>query len=358
MNSYIKLLLLPVLLLSACGHKEETQKKADTKAAMPSYKLVTVQKTGVSSTLKLPAQLVAYESVSIFPKVNGYVKDVMVDIGSKVSRGQLLMTLEAPEMQQSAMQAKEKYLQTQSTYALSKERYERLQVAAKTPGAISPFEISSAKTRMEADASLVNAEKSAWQMQQTMQGYLRVTAPFTGVITQRNVSPGALVSAVDKGMPMLELKNITHLRLQLDVPEGISGSLQEKDSIQFTTSAMPGTILSGIISRKSRDIQSALRSERIEVDVANADMKLSPGMYADVLLKTVGNATAFAVPKTAVLTTTEGKFVFVSTGKYTYKKVSVSTGNQSTDRMEVYGDLKQGDQIVINPDDALVDEAE
>ena len=350
---------ISLLLFTACSSKKSDEKKeADTKAAMPSYKLVAVLKTGVSSTIKLPAQLAAYESVSIFPKANGYVKNVLVDIGSKVSRGQLLMTLEAPEMQQSVLQAKEKYLQTQSAFALSKERYERLQVAAKTPGAISPYDLSSARTRVEADASLMNAEKTAWQMQQTMQGYLQVTAPFSGVITQRNVSPGALVSAVDKGQPMLELKNVAHLRLQVDVPEGISSGLHTNDSIQFTTSAMPGIILKGAISRQSRDIQSQLRSERIEVDVPNADMKLSPGMYADVLLKTAGSTTAFAVPKTAVLTTTEGKYVFVSTGKYTYKKITITTGNQAADKIEVYGDLKEGDKVVSNPDDALVDEAE
>lgn len=359
MHRYI-FLVFPVLLMVSCSSNEKTpqQKPAEQKQATPAYSLTTVQNNGVASTIKLPAQFAAYEEVSIFPKVNGYVKTVLVDIGSKVSKGQLLMTLEAPEIQQATMQAKEKYMETVATYAVSKERYRRLLVAATTPGAISPFDLSSAKAKMDADSSLTNAEKTAWQMQQINQDYLNVTAPFDGVITQRNVHPGALVSAVEKSVPMLELKNIAHLRLQVDVPEAFSSVLNTKDSVSFTTSAMPGVIRKGVISRKSMNIGEKLRAERIEVDVKNNDMQLAPGMYADVIVQMSGDANAYSVPKSAVLTTTEGRYVFVNTGKDTYKKINVSTGNQTNDKTEVFGDLKAGEQVVANPDDALVDIAE
>ncbi len=268
------------------------------------------------------------------------------------------MTLEAPEMLEQTIGAKEKYLQSQSNFAIAKERYQRLAVASATAGAISPYDLSSAKSTMQADSALSNAQKMAWQMQETVQGYLNVTAPFDGVITQRNVHPGALVNAVDKSTPMLELKTIKHLRLQVQVPEDMAASLKEKDSIYFTTSAMPGARFAGIVSRKSMNIQSQLRSELIEADIDNRDAKLSPGMYADVMLSSNGSANAFIVPKMAVLTTTEGKYILVKNGENKLQKINVTTGNQSENKVEVFGDVQAGEQVIANPDESMLDDAE
>ncbi len=116
--------------------------------------------------------------MSIFPKVNGYVKDVKVDIGSHVKRGQLLMTLEAPELEQSTMQAKEKYARTKADLSIDREHYNRLLEASQNTRAISPLDLSFVKSKMESDSAVSNAAKSNWQMQETMQAYLIVTAPF------------------------------------------------------------------------------------------------------------------------------------------------------------------------------------
>ena len=259
--------------------------------------MATVEKAGVTTVIKLPAQLAAYEEVSIFPKVNGYVKTVLVDIGSKVSQGSLLMVLEAPELEQASAQAKEKYARSKADFSIDKEHYQRLLEASKTAGAISPLDLSTVKAKMDADSSLSNAEKSNWQMQQTMLGYLKVIAPFTGVITERNVNPGALVSAAEKDKPMLELKQVKHLRLQVDIPEDITASLKDKDTVSFYTSAFPGKRMIGYISRRSDNVNAEYRSERMEIDVQNEDGSLAPGMYADVVLYSKGNANALSVPK-------------------------------------------------------------
>ncbi|MGC4038549.1 MAG: biotin/lipoyl-binding protein [Chitinophagaceae bacterium] len=129
-----------------------TENKAEEKKPLPAtpdstYQTAIVQKAGVSSTVRLPAQLTAYQEVSIFPKVNGYVKNVSVDIGSKVAKGSLLMTLEAPELLQAAMQAKEKYARSKADYLMDKERYNRLLEAAKTEGAISPLDLSTVRVQ-------------------------------------------------------------------------------------------------------------------------------------------------------------------------------------------------------------------
>lgn len=340
-----------IVFLAACS-SNKTEKTEAPKTTPTTYTLATVEKGGVATTIKLPAQLAAYQEVSIFPKVNGYVKNVLVDIGSKVSAGSLLMTLEAPELVQAALQAKEKYARTKADFSIDKERYSRLMEASKTAGAISPLDISTIKAKMDADSAVSNAEKANWQMQQTMLGYLRVTAPFAGVIVERNVHPGALVSASAKDKPMLELKQVAHLRLQVDIPENVAANLKNKDTVSFYVSAMPGKKMIGFISRKSANINSQYRSERMEIDVMNKDGVLSPGMFVNVVLYSNGNISALFVPKSAVVTSTERKYVLVMKNEK-ITKLDVSTGNATTSTIEVFGALQVGDKVIANANDEI-----
>ncbi len=344
-----------IILLAACSSNKE-EKKEEPKAVVNNYTLATVEKGGVATTTTLPAQLAAYQEVSIFPKVNGYVKNVLVDIGSKVSQGSLLMTLEAPELEQAALEAKEKYARTKADLSIDKERFQRLLEASKTVGAISPLDLSTVRAKIEADSALCNAERANWQMQQTMLGYLKVTAPFAGMIVERNVSAGALVSASIKDKPMLELKQVAHLRLQVDIPENIAVNLKNNDTVSFYVSALPGKKMIGFISRKSNNINAQYRSERMEIDVQNIDGTLSPGMFVNVVLYSKGNSNALFVPKSAVVTSTERKYVLVMTnGKI--KKVDISTGNASTDKIEIYGAVQVGDKVIAVANDEIKETA-
>lgn len=347
----ITAILLTALSLYGCSD----QKTPETKSvpATPHFELAKVEQASVQQLIKLPAQLAAFQEVSIFPKVNGYVTSVSVDVGSHVHKGQILMALDAPELAQAVMQAKEKYARTVSDYAISRDNYERLVQAARTPGAISPMDLASAKAKRDADSSLSNAEKANWQMQLTMMGYLRVTAPFDGVITQRNVHPGALVSAEAKdNKPMLELKQVDHLRLQVDIPESVAANLRKDQEISFFLSAYPGEKMTGRISRVSMNINMQFRTERVELDVYNKDEALSPGMYADVLLNSKGNPNALSVPKSAVVTSTERKYVLVlRDGKIV--KVDVTTGNESNSKIEITGVLQSGEEVIANATDEI-----
>lgn len=343
------------VLFASCGANGAKEKK-EVQAINTACKLAAVEKGGVVANLKLPAQLAAYQEVSIFPKVNGYVKTVLVDIGSKVSKGSLLMTLDAPELVQAVMQAKEKYARSKADYSIDKERYNRLLDASATAGAISPLDLSTVKAKMEADSALANSEKVNWEMQQTMLSYLNVYAPFDGVITERNVHPGMLVSAVVKDKPMLELKQVTHLRLQVDIPESLAATLKEKDTIGFYVSAMPGKRMTATISRISMNINEQYRTERMEMDVLNNNGLLAPGMYADVEISSKGNINAYQVPKSAVVTSTERKYVLVFKNSFV-KKVDITSGNQSGDRIEVFGGLSANDSVIVNATDDIAEGA-
>lgn len=355
MNKHIFFLLsLTVFVIYGCSdNKAAENKNAAPAAVAPHYALATAQQQPVRQVMKLPAQLAAYQEVSIFPKVNGYVRSVRVDIGSHVQTGQLLMTLEAPELQQATAAAKEKYARARSDYAISRDGYERLRQAARTPGAISPMDLATARSKTEADSALCNSEKANWQMQQTMMGYLTVTAPFRGIITQRNVHPGALVSAeVKDGKPMLELKQIDHLRLQVDIPETIAATLRSNDTLSFYLSAFPGRRMTGRIARTAMNINMQYRTERVELDVYNKDEALSPGMYADVLFDSRGNPHALAVPKSAVVTSTERKYVIVVRNGKAVRE-DVSTGNESNDKIEILGNIQPGESIIANANDEI-----
>jgi len=342
------------LLITSCSEniaRENKPAKTDS-TPVQQYVLATAEKAGVATTIKLPAQLAAYQEVSIFPKVNGYVKSVQVDIGSKVSKGKLLMVLEAPELLQAALQAKERYARNRANFSIDKEQYHRFQEAAATEGAVSPLDLSTLRAKMEADSALCNAEKLNWQMQETMMGYLQVTAPFNGVITERNVHPGALVSATAKDKPMLELKQIDHLRLQADIPEAVAATLKERDAVWFYVNALPGKKMTGLISRQAMNMNSQYRSERMEIDVDNKKGLLTPGMYANVVIYTKGNINALTVPASSVVTSTERKYVLLSRNGRIIK-TDVSTGNETMGKIEIYGRLQPGDKIIAHANDEI-----
>jgi RND family efflux transporter MFP subunit len=352
MNKTFFLLAIPVVLLAAGCSDNKAAENKPAPPATPHYGTATVEAQPVEQDVKLPAQLAAFLQVDIFPKVNGYVTGVLVDVGSHVRQGQVLMTLEAPELVQAVAGAREKYARAIADYTIDKENYERLNQASRTPGAISPMDLATDKAKAQADSALANSEKANWQMQQTMMDYLRVTAPFTGVITIRNVHPGALVDATNKSVPMLELKQVDHLRLQVDIPETIAATLRNNDTLSFYLSALPGQRMTARIARKSMNINAQYRTERVEADVYNHDELLAPGMYADVVFDSKGNRNGISVPTNAVVTSTERKYVIVIRDGKTVG-VDVTTGNESKGRVEIVGDVKAGETVIAPANDEI-----
>ena len=348
---YFAFAIVLSLFATGCSDDKPADKKA-VAAPKPHLQTTTIEAHPVEQLIKLPAQLAAFQEVSIFPKVNGYVKTVSVDIGSHVKAGQLLMVLEDPELIQAVVQAKEKYARALSQYTISREDFQRLLEASATPGAISPMDLATAKAKAEADSALSNSEKASWQAQLAMKDYLQVTAPFTGVITTRNVHPGALVDATNKSVPMLELKQLDHLRLQVDIPEAMAATLRNNDTLSFFLSALPGQRQTARISRKSDNINLQFRSERVEADIYNKDNLLSPGMYADVVFDSKGTPGAVSVPTSAVVTSTERKYVIVIRDGRTVK-VDVTTGNESHDRIEIIGAIHAGEKVIAPANDEI-----
>ena len=352
-----KLILLASALsfLAACSGNEKPVDLTEMKAAENNkYQTGTITEKALSSFARLPGQLNPYNEVNLFPKANGFVKQIFVDRGSQVTKGQLLITLEAPEMESQLQAANSRYLQAQETANASKEKYNRLKQAAADPGSVSPLDLDNAVSRMRSDMAIANAERSNMESVRTMQGYLKIYAPFDGTIVQRNVSPGALV-APGKGsdQPMLVLQNTRKLRLEVAIPEDYVDKVDLKQAVTFTFNAMPGREHTAKISRSANALGN-MRSEAIEIDVINNNGQLKPGMYAEVKIPMLSGAKSLLVPNTAIVRSTEREYVItVRNGKA--KLIDVKEGLAGKDSTEVFGALVPTDCIVTNGGDEVKD---
>ena len=346
------------LLFAACGHDEKDPAAKDPSAkdstTRSQYVIGEISEGQLGATADLPGVLKPFLSVDIYPKVNGFISQIPVDRGSEVRTGQLLVRLEAPEIEQQYLGAKSRYLQAYSLFLASKDDYDRLVVANKMPGTVSPHDMELAQAKMIADSATVQSEIANYKALGATRDYLSVTAPFNGVITVRNVHPGALVGPAQKeeGTPMLVLEQHSRLRLVIDVPELYSNQLASGAIVNFQVSTLPGKIFHGAISRSAGSLNMKYRSEAIEVDVDNSDRLLKPGMYAQVELPVRRSTNSLIVPGSAVVTSQEKRYVIrVQDGVAHW--VDVTEGNTRHDSTEVFGELQLHDTIVVNANDEI-----
>ena len=356
----ISILALSLSLLVACGpSKQEKAEKAqeqkeEAASEDPTVEVVTAEKGKLSTAITVPGELMAYQEVDLFAKINSYVKKLYVDIGSEVHQGQLLVTLEAPEINSQLLEAQSKIKQEQAVFYASKATYDRLFNTSKTPGTVSQNDLEQAEAKKNSDQANVEAAQSAYKVVQANLDYLQIKAPFDGVITTRNINLGAYVGPGRGTDPLLILQDQKHLRLVSSIPENFTGALKDKNEITFTVRSMPDHIFKAQIKRLAGAIDERLRSERLEMDVYNADNKLLPNMYADVNVPLPARDSSFILPKSAVVTSTEKVFV-IKVVNHQAVWVDVQKGFQSGDKMEVYGKLNPGDQIVKKASDEIRD---
>ncbi len=297
-------------------------------------------------TEQLPAELVPWEVVAIYPKVRGFVAEIPVDRGSIVHRGQLLVKLSAPELIAQTAEAEAALRSDRSTYG-------RLVDASKTKGAVSENEIEVSRQIVAGDQERVRSLKS-------LADYLVIMAPFDGNITERNVHPGALVGPpaepLTSAVPMLRIEQIAHLRLTVPVPEADAGAVSEGGKVTFRVRAYPGREFSGTISRVSHWVDPSTRTMAVEADVYNNDHLLDPGMFAEVQWPIRRQAASVLVPASAVVETPDGVFVeLVQAGRV--KRVAVQRGKAAAELVEVFGPVKPGDIVIAKGSEDLLDGA-
>ena len=356
-------LVIGASLLGSCGpdkkEQEEQQQTVSDKNKLdtPTVKLVTVAKGKLSSTIAVPGELVPYQEVDLYAKINSYVKTLLVDIGSKVSKGQLLATLEAPEINSQLASAKSKIEQQKAVYFASKATYDRLVNTSKTPGTVSQNDLELAEAKKNSDEANVEAAKSDYNQVAANLSYLQIRAPFDGVITSRNINLGAYVGPGRGTDPLLVLQDQNRMRLVISIPEAYTGGLNDKDKVTFSIQSAPDHKFTAQVTRLAGALDTKLRSERLEMDVYNKDKQLLPHMSAEVDVPLPTGDSTIILPKTAVVTSTEKVFV-IKVVDHKAVWVDVKKGRIVGDQQAVYGgDLKIGDQVVKNASEEVRDGA-
>jgi RND family efflux transporter MFP subunit len=319
----------------------------------------------VNRTIDLPGEFQPYLSVSLHAKIAGYVEKITVDRGSPVRQGALLVELSAPEIRARIAEAESKVqaadadrLQAEAQLAAAQATCDRLKDAAKTPGTIAGNELVQAEKQVEAAQALVRsrqqasrAAEAAVSAQKDFEAYLRITAPFDGVVTERLVHPGALVGPGADPV-LLTIQQLSRLRLVAAVPEEDVGGIVPGARVEFKVPAHPERTYSGTVARTAHVLDPKTRTMPVELDVANPDGTLSPGMYANVKWPVRRARPALLVPRTAVVTTTERTFVIRDTnGRAEW--VNVAKGVAEGDLIEVTGGLKPGDKVVKRATDEM-----
>lgn len=327
--------------------------------------LVQVVSKDISQTIDLPGEFLSFQSVELHAKVRGYVEQVLVDRGSLVKRGQLLAVLSAPEMKAQIWEAESKVqaaeaekAQAEAQLSAAQSTYDKLKRAAETPGAISGNELIQAEDQVKAAEAAVQAKRQAKaameeavKAQKDLESYLRITAPFSGIVTDRLVHPGALVGPGADPV-LLVVQEVARLRLVVAVPEQNVGEIVKGAQVEFHVPAFPQRVYSGTVARIAHALDEKTRTMAVELDVFNRDGSLSPGMYPSVKWPLRREKPSLLVPKTSVVTTTERTFVVRERGGRA-EWINVVKGAADGDLIEVLGDLQPGEMVVRRATDEI-----
>ncbi len=382
----LPLAALPCLLAlfaSGCGKSGAGSATVAAAAAEPPSVAVTrVTTKTLTNKLVLTAEFKPYQEIDVMAKVAGYIKQINVDIGDRVKAGQVLATLEIPEMgddltranaavsrsQADVARAQDELERVKSTHQLAELSYQRLNtVSQKRPGLVAQQEIDDARGKdlvaeaqiAAANSALVSAQEQVHVNQadvarvKTMMDYTKVTAPFDGVITKRFADTGSMIQAgtasQTQAMPVVRLSQVQHLRLILPVPEKQTPSVHIGQAVDVMVPALNRTF-PGRVSRFENKLSLETRSMDTEVDVENPQLTLMPGMYAEVDLVLSQKNNALTVPINAIDmeqgSTDSGRVTVVTPGNRIEVR-QVKLGIETANDAEIVSGLNEGDVVVI-----------
>jgi len=356
----------------ACGSgRDQTASTVPARAssAAISVDVVQVVEQQLNVMVKLPGELTPYETVDIYPKVTGFVRSLGVDRGSNVKKGEVIARLDAPELMAQLSEAQSKSAAAQAQVAAAQAKlaadhstYEKLSAAAKTPGVIAQNDLVVAKHTEESDQANVQAAQNAAQATQSAlqsvkqtEAYLEITAPFDGVVTERRVHPGALVGPAGgsgAATPMMRIETLARLRLTVALPETQAAAIPAGTQVEFTVPQYPGEKFHGPIARIARSVDAKTRTMPVELEVANPSGRLAAGSYCEVAWPVRRLKPTLFVPASSIATNLERTFVIRVRGNKT-EWVDVKTGATSGSLIEVFGDLRAGDEVVQRASDSI-----
>jgi RND family efflux transporter MFP subunit len=383
--------LVAAYLTTSCSKHDPVQASTATAAEIPTVAVAQAATADLARDLILTAEFKPYQEVDVMAKVAGYVKQIRVDVGDRVREGELLATLEIPEMaddlrksqagvrhsQSEVTRAEDEIARAQSAHNIAHLSYTRLfQASQKRPGLIAQQEIDDAQSKdlvTEAQLASANSALAAARQQvdvdqfamarvQTLIDYERVVAPFTGVVTKRYADKGSMIQAgtasQTQAMPLVRISQNGLLRLILPVPESAVPTIHVGQQVEVRVKAL-NRAFPGKVARFADKLSLETRTMDTEVDVPNPDLILIPGMYAEVTLTLLRRDAVLTVPITAVDVDAEAAMatggsaapgsgrVMVVTPNSRVEVRKIGVGLETATQVEVRSGLNVGDMVVI-----------
>ncbi len=350
-------LLILGILWTVIGHYHSRARLAATTRALQleNVSVIHAQLGNPTTEVSLPATIQAYSQSLVYARTNGYLRDWYVDIGSSVKQGQLLATIDAPEVDQELMRARAVLRQTQAALALAKVTAGRYLELIKI-NAVSQQETDQATQNLAAQKANLQAATADGNRLQQMQGFEKIVAPYDGVITERKTQVGQLVNAGNVG-PKQELYRISQvgtLRVFVNVPESYSRQVITGSTATVVVTELPNARFTGTVVRTNNAIDPNSRTLLTEVDVQNSSGTLLPGAYAEVRFQLPVQSGAIVLPTSSVLFQAAGPQVGVVNNQNQVELRKVVLGRDFGTTVEVLSGVSPNDQVIATPPDYLV----
>jgi RND family efflux transporter MFP subunit len=338
------------MLWAAHHARSQAPVNADLTGA-PTATVAKVTREDLYKEVTIAAEFRPYVEVALHAKVSGYVRKMNVDFGDQVKAGQLMATLEVPELQAELDNAQATGQKAQADYTNAHLIYTRLQSVNKDhPNLVAQQDLDTAEANELTTAAAIAAAKANIEKYQTMVSYTQITAPFDGVVTHRYADPGTLIqagtSSDTQALPLVRVSDNYRLRLDFPVTVDYVKDVQLGDSVEVRVDSLNGKTFTGTISRFTHEVDDNTRTMITEIEVPNPNLELMPGMYATVVLKVEKHLQALAVPTEAVAGE-KTPTVYVVNQVNQIEERSVKLGLETADKYEILSGLHEGDLVVI-----------
>ncbi|MEA3212894.1 MAG: hypothetical protein QOE70_5951 [Chthoniobacter sp.] len=337
-------------------HVKQLEKAAAARLATVS---VAIAAPGEATTeLVLPSSVEAAQETPLYPRVNGYVKRIVADIGAKVQAGDLLAEIETPELDQQVRQARAALEQAAANLTLAATTSGRWQELQRTR-VVAAQEVDERKGALDARKADRAAAEANLQRLEQMQSFQKITAPFSGTVTKRFVEVGQLVTGDlnDATRILFRLEHTAALRAFINVPQSYYRNISNGQTVALSFREVPGRTFPGTVVRTAGALDSATRTLRTEIQVPNQAGELIPGLYAEVKFQVQRENPPISVPARALIIQSNGpQIATVDTGNRVTLQ-AVALGRDFGKTVEIASGLQAGARFVLNPTDTLRDGA-
>ena len=320
--------------------------------AVPAVAVVTPTRGAPQEEIVLPGTIQAFIDAPIYARTNGYLKRWHADIGARVQAGQLLAEIDTPELDQQLLQARADLSTAQANARLAQTTAERYRDLIQSDS-VSRQDLDNANGNLEAREAAVESARANVKRLEQLQAFRRIEAPFAGVITARNTDIGALIDSGSNAKELFHVAAVNKLRVFVNVPQVYSRAARAGLSADLTLKEYPGRRFSGTLARTANAIEVASRTLLTEIDVDNPRNELLPGSYAEVHIKLPTATTTLQLPVDALIFKGDGLQVATVDAQNHVALLTVTSGRDFGDTVEILSGLSGGERVISNPPDSL-----